>query len=108
MRAKAIKVDVLAKRFNLSLRQGFALEYVLKVGHLTIQDYEKLCPNTTRRTLQRELKELVDRHILQGQVLPIILFIVFTNRLCNLRQTCDKSSDILRHKCTINSINNRG
>ncbi len=29
-------------------------------GHLTIGDYEALCPGVNRRTLQRDLKRLLD------------------------------------------------
>ena len=31
---------------------------------ITIQQFESICPDVTRRTLQRELKELVDKNIL--------------------------------------------
>ena len=31
---------------------------------MTIQDYEVLCPDTNRRTLQRDLRGLVDKGLL--------------------------------------------
>jgi hypothetical protein len=36
-------------------------------GRLTIQDYEALCPDANRRTLQRDLRGLVDRHLLKTE-----------------------------------------
>jgi len=36
----------------------------VKHGCITIQELEVLCPDVTRRTLQRELKELIEKNIL--------------------------------------------
>lgn len=60
---QAIEQDVLIKQYHLSARQKLAIEYLAKHGSMTIQDFESLCPNVTRRTLQRELKALVDHEI---------------------------------------------
>lgn len=59
-----IKLDVLAKKYNLSKRQEAALKIILENGHLTMKEYEELYPNLNRRTLQRELKEMIDKEIL--------------------------------------------
>ena len=59
----AIRRDVIVSQFNLSERQGIAIDIVLKQGNITIQDYEKLCPDVTKRTLQRELKMLVEKDV---------------------------------------------
>ncbi len=56
---QAIRCDVLAKKHNLSERQVSALRYVLEYGGLTIRNYEELCPEVKRRTLQRDLKKLM-------------------------------------------------
>ncbi len=61
---RAIKVDILAKRHELSERQVKALCHVLEHGSLTIKDYENLCSGISRRTLQRDLKELIDKELL--------------------------------------------
>ena len=37
---------------------------MLEHGGLSIQDYEALCPNTNRRTLQRDPKGLMDKGLL--------------------------------------------
>ena len=62
-----IRWDVLAKKHNLSERQAMALEHVLEHGNLTIQDYEKLCPEMNRRTLQRDLKTMIDKGLLSTE-----------------------------------------
>jgi predicted HTH transcriptional regulator len=61
---RAMWRDVLAKEFNLSERQTLALGHVLEHGSLAIQDYERLCPGIHRRTLQRDLKYLVEKELL--------------------------------------------
>ena len=55
--------DVIIKQFDLSERQAIAIDIVLKQGNITIQDYEKLCSDVTKRTLQRELKILVEKGV---------------------------------------------
>lgn len=58
----------LQKQFQLehilSDRQTKAVQYILEYGELTIQDFEKLCVETPRRSLQRDLKSLVEKGIL--------------------------------------------
>lgn len=57
---RTIRQDLLVRQHALSDRQAMALGHVVEYGHLTIQDYEGLCPGTNRRTLQRDLKALVE------------------------------------------------
>lgn len=61
-----IRADVLAKRHRLSERQTKALQYIIEHGQLTIKDFESLYPNVTRRTLQRELKDLIDLKLIEA------------------------------------------
>ncbi len=61
---RAIRADVLARRHGLSDRQALALGQVLDEGRLTIQSFEALCPGVNRRTLQRELKVMVEKGLL--------------------------------------------
>jgi cell filamentation protein, protein adenylyltransferase len=56
--------DVVA-RHGLTERQAMAVGHVLDEGQLTIGDFERLCPGANRRTLQRELKQLVDKGLLR-------------------------------------------
>ena len=55
---------MLIKEHGLSDRQAKALEYILQHGSLTIQDFERLCPDVNRRSLQRDLKVMVDMGLL--------------------------------------------
>ena len=61
---QAIEQDLLARQYHLSDRQKLAIEYIAKHGGITIQQFEAICPDVTRRTLQRELKELINKNIL--------------------------------------------
>ena len=60
----AIRRDVLTKEHGLSDRQTKALGHILEHGSLTIQEFEGLCPDINRRTLQRELKAMIDRGLI--------------------------------------------
>lgn len=62
---QAIEKDIMIKQYHLSERQKLAIDYISKHGGITIQQFEKICPDVTRRTLQRELKELVEKNILR-------------------------------------------
>jgi Fic family protein len=61
---RAIRRDVLAREYGLSARQALALGRVLDEGRLTIQELAALCPGVNRRTLQRDLKGLVEKCLL--------------------------------------------
>ena len=61
---QAIEQDLLARQYHLSNRQKLVIEYIAKHGGITIQQFETICPDVTRRTLQRELKELINKNIL--------------------------------------------
>lgn len=61
----AIKLDVLSIKHKLSERQKTALESLLeKEGSFTVQEYESVCPGVHRRSLQRDLSDLVEKEIL--------------------------------------------
>ena len=62
---QVIRRDVLVKKHGLLERQVVALGYLFEHGGLTIRDYEKLCPQVNRRTLQRDLKVMVDLKIIR-------------------------------------------
>jgi Fic family protein len=61
---QAIHRDVLVKQHGLSYRQAKAIQHILEHGNLTIQEFEHLCPEVNRRTLQRDLKAMVDKGLL--------------------------------------------
>ena len=62
IRGKAvIRADVLAKIHKLSNRQAKAVGYILQYGKLTIKEFEKIYEGMPRRSLQRDLKNLVNK-----------------------------------------------
>ncbi len=64
---QAIRRDVLIKEHGLSDRQAKALGHILEHGSLTIQDFEGLCPDVNRRSLQRDLKAMVDHGLIVSE-----------------------------------------
>jgi Fic family protein len=61
---QVIRRDALVKEHSLSDRQGKAVGHLLELGSLTIQDYEQLCPDVNRRTLQRDLRILINKGLI--------------------------------------------
>ena len=61
---KAIQADLISGEHNLNERQGVALRHILQHGGLTILEYEGLCPGIHRRTLQRDLKAMLELGVL--------------------------------------------
>jgi cell filamentation protein, protein adenylyltransferase len=61
---QAIRKDVIAKQHNFSDRQSLALAHILVHGRLSIQDFERISPRVSRRTLQRDLKVMVDKGLI--------------------------------------------
>ncbi len=61
----AIRLDIMAKEHRLNSRQTRALGQIMDRGRLTIQEYEGLCPKANRRTLQRDLKAMQEKGLIQ-------------------------------------------
>ncbi|MEW6493637.1 MAG: TetR/AcrR family transcriptional regulator [Cyanobacteriota bacterium] len=59
-----VPYDVLCQQYQLSQRQCQALMFAIAQGGLTIQNFEAICPDTSRRTLQRELRGMVEKGLL--------------------------------------------
>ncbi len=57
---QAIRRDVLVKEHRLSDRQAKALGHILEHSSLTIRDFEHLFPGVNRRSMQRDLKAMLD------------------------------------------------
>lgn len=60
---RAIRRDAWVQEHRLNDRQGEALSHLLEFGSLTIQEFERLCPDANRRSLQRDLKGLLEKGI---------------------------------------------
>ncbi|MBL7175900.1 MAG: Fic family protein [Desulfobacteraceae bacterium] len=61
---QAIRRDVIIKEHGLSDRQAKALGHILEHGSLNIKDFEAVCPEVNRRTLQRDLKAIIDKGLI--------------------------------------------
>jgi hypothetical protein len=55
---------ILIKEHRLSDRQAKALGHIMEHARLAIQDFERLFPEVNRRSLQRDLKAMVDMGLL--------------------------------------------
>jgi Fic family protein len=62
-----IRRDVLVRMHGLNERQAVVLEALLERGPLGIEEVEALVPGVTRRTLQRDLRGLVEAEIAVGE-----------------------------------------
>jgi Fe-S-cluster containining protein len=81
---EGIPYDKLCQQYQLSQRQCQALSFAIAQGGLTIQNFEEICPEISRRTLQRELRGIVEKGLLVAEGK--------TNRLyyrLHPRLTCD-------------------
>jgi Fic family protein len=54
----AIRCDILVREHRLNERQGRAVEFLLVSPQMNIADFEALCPDVSRRSLQRDLAAL--------------------------------------------------
>jgi Fic family protein len=61
---QAIRRDVLIQQHGLNERQGKALGLLLQQGRFTVQDFEAVCPNVNRRSLQRDLKNMLEKRVI--------------------------------------------
>ena len=64
---RAIRRDVLIKERGLSDRQAKALSHIVEHGSLTIQDFERLCPDINRRSLQRDIRAMIEQGIVEEE-----------------------------------------
>ena len=66
---KVILKDALIQNQNLSPRQGVIIEHILENGNLLPKEFDRLCKKmkTTKRTLQRDLKSMIDKNIIESK-----------------------------------------
>lgn len=63
----AIRRDILVREHGLNERQGRAVEYLLEFSRMDIRDFERLCPDVSRRTLQRDLTGLEAKGLIRHE-----------------------------------------
>jgi DNA-binding HxlR family transcriptional regulator len=63
---RAIRRDVLAREYALNPRQELAVGHLLERHELRIEELEVLCPGVNRRTLQRDLRDLVQKDVVKS------------------------------------------
>ena len=61
---QVIRLDLLARKHALNDRQRLAVRHALENEGVTLKEFAGLCKGAPRRTLQRELKGLVDKGLL--------------------------------------------
>jgi Fic family protein len=64
---RVIRRDAIVQQHGLSARQALAVGYLLENMAFKIEDYEQLCPDTNRRTLQRDIKGLLEKGVLKAE-----------------------------------------
>ena len=77
-------IDRLADIHNLNSRQKLILHYSAKVERISIRNCEVMFPKTSRRTLQRDLKILVEHQLLLTQGHTDQKYYFFNSRKDNL------------------------
>jgi DNA-binding HxlR family transcriptional regulator len=64
-RSSSLQADIIARANKLNARQAAVLAELFAAGRLAVDDLDDLFPNVNRRTLQRDLKKLVEKGLLQ-------------------------------------------
>ncbi len=83
-----IRLDVLTQKHTLTARQRAAIELAM-AGEFRIEDFEARCPGVHRRSLQRDLRTLIEKQLLAAEGA--------TNRLVYRVAAPKKLATILRH-----------
>jgi Fic family protein len=63
---RVIRRDVIAREYALNPRQVLAVGHLLEKKELRIEELELLCPGVNRRTLQRDLRDLIQQDVVKG------------------------------------------
>ncbi len=97
---RAIRRDLMIKEHVLSERQAKALGHILDQGSMTIRDFEHLCTGVNRRSLQRDLKEMIEKGLLVPKGPRTCWFTVYDGGRSppeNWRRVAPKLATNLRH-----------
>jgi Fic family protein len=64
---RVIRRDVIARKYGLNPRQALAVGYLLENPELRIEDFQRLSPEVNRRTLQRDLRGMLEKAVLKAK-----------------------------------------
>ena len=64
---QVLRRDILVKQHGLNERQEKAMGFLFTNGKITIQDFEGLCPSVHRRSLQRDLKGMIEKKLISAE-----------------------------------------
>ena len=64
---QVIRRDMLINHHGLNERQAKALSFLIQHGKLTVQEFETLCPEVNRRSLQRDLKGMMGKKLISAE-----------------------------------------
>ncbi len=62
---QVIRRDVLVQKHSMNERQAKALDLLMKKKAVHITEFEKICSEVTRRTLQRDLNQLIELNLVR-------------------------------------------
>lgn len=62
---QVIRRDVLVQKHSLNERQAKVLDLLMKKEAVHITEFEKICSEVTRRTLQRDLNHLIELNLVR-------------------------------------------
>jgi Fic family protein len=62
-----IRLDVLTSQHKLTARQRVALELAASMPEFRMEDFEVRCSGVHRRSLQRDLRALIEKHLIVAE-----------------------------------------
>jgi Fic family protein len=83
----AIKRDLIVRKYGLSERQKKGIDFALTKGTISMKEFEHICKGATRRTLERDIKAMVEKNIFKPEGA--------TNKLVYVLQLTTRTSDEL-------------
>ncbi len=60
----AIRADVVGREYDLNARQVRAIRHLIDHTHIDIATFQAVCPEVNRRTLQRDLQQMIDKELI--------------------------------------------
>lgn len=64
---QAMQVDIIGQEYTLNSRQIEAVRHLLKHETISIQQYQNMFSHVVRRTLQRDMKSMIDKKLLDSE-----------------------------------------